>query len=81
MTLLSGLKSSNALFRHEIAYVLGQIQSENSVEQVYSSHLNCTIVARNIYCSNHRCKQGGGEVGGRGRVNIIPPSGKFQNTC
>ena len=27
LTLAEGLKSKNALFRHEIAYVLGQIQS------------------------------------------------------
>jgi hypothetical protein len=37
---------------------------------------------RITFCYIHRCTQGGGgEVGGGGRVNIVPPSGKFQNTC
>merc|ERR1712038_462884 len=32
LALAEGLKCSSALFRHEIAYVLGQIQSEHSVQ-------------------------------------------------
>ena len=31
----SGFQSGNALFRHEVAYVLGQIQSELAKEQLY----------------------------------------------
>jgi len=34
MALTKGLKSKNALFRHEIAYVLGQIHSELSEESL-----------------------------------------------
>merc|ERR1719510_1800031 len=35
LILAQGLKSKNALFRHEIAYVLGQIQSPLVTDQVY----------------------------------------------
>jgi hypothetical protein len=36
------------------------------------------IVMHDVGIDAHR---GGDEVGGGGRVNIIPPSGKFKITC
>lgn len=37
LALAEGLKCPSALFRHEIAYVLGQIQSEACVQQLYEN--------------------------------------------
>ena len=35
--LFSGLKCKSALFRHEIAYVLGQVQSDACIQQLFES--------------------------------------------
>ncbi|XP_005094647.1 deoxyhypusine hydroxylase [Aplysia californica] len=37
LALAEGLKCSSALFRHEIAYVLGQIQSDACLDQLYEN--------------------------------------------
>ncbi len=44
-------------------------------------HENCLFASLTLKASKPRCTQGGGWGGGRGRVNIVPPLGKFQTTC
>ena len=58
LTLAKGLTSKNALFRHEIAYVLGQIQSPLVVEQL----LACLRDEKEMDMVRHECAEALGSI-------------------
>jgi len=58
LTLAEGLKSKNALFRHEIAYVLGQIQSPLTTDHL----LECLRNEKEIDMVRHECAEALGSI-------------------
>lgn len=58
LALAQGLKSKNALFRHEIAYVLGQIQSPLVVDQL----VECMKNEEEMDMVRHECAEALGSI-------------------
>lgn len=67
LALAEGLKCQSALFRHEIAYVLGQIQSDACVQQLTS---NLTDEQENPMV-RHECAEALGSIATREAVAIL----------
>ena len=58
LTLAMGLKSKNALFRHEIAYVLGQIQSPLTADHL----MECMKNESEMDMVRHECAEALGSI-------------------
>ena len=58
LALAEGLKSKNALFRHEIAYVLGQIQSPLVTDQL----IECLRDEKELDMVRHECAEALGSI-------------------
>ena len=58
LALAQGLKSKNALFRHEIAYVLGQIQSPLVTDQL----IQCLSDEKELDMVRHECAEALGSI-------------------
>jgi deoxyhypusine monooxygenase len=63
----AGLKCSSALFRHEIAYVLGQIQSDTCIEQLKR---NLTDQAENPMV-RHECAEALGSIATKPAIDVL----------
>ena len=72
LVLVQGLKDSSALFRHEIAYVLGQMQREISIEGLENVLAN-KVEHRMV---RHEAAEAIGAIGGEKAYEILE---KFQN--
>ncbi len=69
LALCEGLKCKSALFRHEIAYVLGQIQSVLTVDALKA---NLEDSSEN-YMVRHECAEALGSIATEKCVNILEP--------
>ena len=67
ITFVAGLKCKSALFRHEIAYVLGQIQSDASVTQLSNNLMD----AKENPMVRHECAEALGSIATDKAVTVL----------
>ena len=69
LALCDGLKCKSALFRHEIAYVLGQIQSVLTIDALKANLED----ANENYMVRHECAEALGSIATQKCVSILEP--------